>query len=78
MDIINEIRGVDDKIDAIDAKIAELNKAKQSLIGQKAYLHRELKISALLEEKMGITDRDDISDILEMIRAKGYLSGEKL
>lgn len=78
MDIMDEIRGVDDKIDAIDAKIAELNKAKQSLIGRKAYLRRELRISAILEEKMGITDRDDISDILELIRAKGCLSGEKL
>ena len=76
-DITEKIRIVDFEIKSIEAKIDELNKRKRQLLGKKMKLRQEFKISALLEEKMGITDSDDISEILELIRSKGYISGEK-
>lgn len=79
MDNITEkIRSLEFEIKSINAKIDGLNKCKRQLLGEKQKLRQELKISALLEEDIGITNSADISEILELIRSKGYISGEKL
>lgn len=68
-DIVNEIR-------SIDAKIKALNEQKMKLLGKRAQLCNQLKISGLVEEKKDYRDQEDLANIVEKIRKNGKISGE--